>query len=187
VTKDKLRAILRDRRKSFVRRHGREIPFPNKFHEIAKNGSCIAGYAATAWEADLSGWWPHLRANSHQLALPYLEDRSATMEFREWNGISALVCADFGFEQPRADAPVAHPDIILVPLIGFDRSGNRLGQGQGHYDRYLSLFSNTIKIGIAFSCQELESVCVDHWDIPLDAIVTEREWISCSINMRTFQ
>jgi 5-formyltetrahydrofolate cyclo-ligase len=179
VTKDELRASLREKRKSFVQEHGRQVPFPDQLLELVRSGGCIAGYSATKWEADIAGWWPHLRQNDHRLALPYLKDRASVMDFREWDSNSPLEPADYGFTQPNQDAAVVQPEIILVPLIGFDRSGNRLGQGQGHYDRYFSLFLNSMKIGIAFSCQELATIPIDTWDIPLDAIVTEQEWIFC--------
>ncbi len=70
-------------------------------------------------------------------------------------------------------------DVILIPLVGFDRSGNRLGMGAGFYDRSLAGLRRRkpILIGIAFSVQEVATLPADPWDIPLDYIVTDRELI----------
>ncbi len=71
----------------------------------------------------------------------------------------------------------AQLDAIFIPLVGFDRLGNRLGMGAGFYDRSLAglRYPKPLLIGIAFSCQEVEQLPADPWDIPLDYIVTNRE------------
>jgi 5-formyltetrahydrofolate cyclo-ligase len=73
----------------------------------------------------------------------------------------------------------AHLDVILIPLVGFDRRGNRLGMGAGFYDRSLACLRRPKPklIGIAFSVQEVAQLPADPWDIPLDYIVTDREII----------
>lgn len=69
-------------------------------------------------------------------------------------------------------------DLILLPLVAFDRRGNRLGMGGGFYDRTLSTRApHTLLVGLAHSCQETDSIARQSWDIPLDAIVTERDII----------
>jgi 5-formyltetrahydrofolate cyclo-ligase len=103
------------------------------------------------------------------------------MEFRSWDGKSPLEKADFDFQQPAEDSTPACPDTVLIPLVGFDRGGGRLGQGAGHYDRYLARYPNVLKLGIAWSCQEVEQLPIDPWDVPLDAVITECEWIDCSV------
>jgi 5-formyltetrahydrofolate cyclo-ligase len=70
------------------------------------------------------------------------------------------------------------PDLILTPLVAFDRSLARLGQGAGHYDRAFARYPLARRIGVAFSVQEVERLPTDAWDVPLHAIVTEREWIA---------
>ena len=67
-------------------------------------------------------------------------------------------------------------EVVLVPGVGFDRRGNRLGQGKGFYDRFLaSLSDNTLKVGLAFDCQVVDEVPCDPHDQPMDWIVTESE------------
>jgi 5-formyltetrahydrofolate cyclo-ligase len=86
----------------------------------------------------------------------------------------------FGIPEPNAITfkTARELDYLLIPLVGFDRLGNRLGMGAGYYDRALSnVTSRTYKLGVAFSCQELPRIEPKPWDITLDAIVTEREFI----------
>jgi 5-formyltetrahydrofolate cyclo-ligase len=181
VTKNELRSELRERRKASVLKQNNQVPFNAEIEPILHSGASVGAYRATRWEADLTAWWAPLRQSGVTVALPYLADRAAAMEFRAWEKDALLEKAAFGFEQPSTDAAPVTPDILLIPLVGFDRSGTRLGQGAGHYDRYLALHSNALKIGIGFSCQEWPGLPKDPWDIPLDVIVTEREWITCVI------
>ncbi|WP_199553413.1 5-formyltetrahydrofolate cyclo-ligase [Sandaracinobacteroides hominis] len=77
--------------------------------------------------------------------------------------------------EPDATAPVARPDVLLVPLLAADRQGNRLGQGAGHYDRTLAELRShgpVLAIGLAFDIQIVPAVPADRWDQPLDAIAT---------------
>jgi len=86
--------------------------------------------------------------------------------------------ADFGFLQPLPSAEICNPDLILTPLVGFDRSLNRLGQGAGYYDRAFAALPDSLRIGIAWSIQECDGLVPDSWDMPLDAVLTEKEWIT---------
>jgi 5-formyltetrahydrofolate cyclo-ligase len=72
--------------------------------------------------------------------------------------------------------------VLLTPLLAFDRHGGRLGQGGGFYDRSLAQLrdkGHVTAIGVAFAAQEVQNAPVDARDAPLDAVVTEKEWISC--------
>ncbi|UWX58506.1 5-formyltetrahydrofolate cyclo-ligase [Chlorobaculum sp. MV4-Y] len=79
-------------------------------------------------------------------------------------------------------------DVVFVPLAGFDRSGGRIGFGKGWYDRFFCRLSmngiHPVKIGLAFSFQEVPSVPSDPWDEPLDMVVTENEIINCEHNSK---
>ena len=76
-----------------------------------------------------------------------------------------------------ADSDEIAPDAIMSPLIGFDREGNRLGQGGGFYDRAFARYASARRIGLAWSVQESDTLPVDSWDQRLHAVVTERERI----------
>jgi len=79
-------------------------------------------------------------------------------------------------------------EVVFVPLTGFDRRGGRIGFGKGWYDRFFSRLSghgiHPVKIGLAFSFQEVPSVPCDPWDEPLDMVVTENEIINCQYNSK---
>jgi 5-formyltetrahydrofolate cyclo-ligase len=113
-------------------------------------------------------------------ALPWFAGRDARMMFR------AAPVAEAGpwrVLQPSGDSPALAPDLVLVPLVLADRSGARIGHGKGHYDRALSHLREAgpvFTIGICWEEQLIdEPIPADHWDIPLDAIATPREWVPC--------
>ena len=99
------------------------------------------------------------------------------MQFLLWRPGELLVPGPFGLSQPDVMCEKCKPDIVLVPLLAFTDGGIRLGQGAGHYDRALSLLDGSTAIGIAWSIQQAEILPHDPWDVPLDAILTERAWI----------
>jgi 5-formyltetrahydrofolate cyclo-ligase len=113
-------------------------------------------------------------------ALPWFLDRDARMLWRE---APAVEPSPWGVLQPASDAEALAPDVVLVPLVAADRSGNRIGHGKGHYDRALSNLregGKVFTIGIAWEPQILaEPIPADPWDVPLDAIATPKEWIEC--------
>lgn len=184
LTTDKtaLRRNIRNRRKEFVSKQH----FPNFYTTIHArqqlddviSGSCnVAGYLAVGSEADLVDVMTSSAAGGVKWCLPWLETREAPMLFRSWQPGQPTDLAPGGFQQPDSLSSVVNPDLILLPLLGFDRYGNRLGQGAGHYDRALALLPEARRIGIAWSVQEVDLLPADPWDVPLDAVVTEAEWI----------
>ena len=121
-----------------------------------------------------------LLGDGQRRALPWFLDRDARMMFRE---APAAEAGPWGVLQPPPDAEPLSPDIVLVPLVLGDRRGTRIGHGKGHYDRALAHLreGRTIfTIGIAWETQISEvPIPADPWDVPLDAIATPAEWISC--------
>ncbi|MEA3008379.1 MAG: 5-formyltetrahydrofolate cyclo-ligase [Sphingomonadales bacterium] len=113
-------------------------------------------------------------------ALPWFLDRDARMLFRE---APAVEPSPWGVLQPSSESEALAPDVVLVPLVAADRSGSRIGHGKGHYDRALSHLregGRVFTIGLAWEHQILpDPIPADPWDVPLDAIATPREWISC--------
>lgn len=113
-------------------------------------------------------------------ALPWFADRDSKMMFRQ---APATEVGPWGVLQPPADSPALAPDLVLVPLVLGDRRGTRIGHGKGHYDRALSHLREggpVFTIGVAWEHQILdETLDPDPWDVPLDAIATPAEWISC--------
>lgn len=136
----------------------------------------FAGYAAHRGEPDVLPFLFEAWHAGHRIALPHV-DAGGAMSFAAWSPDAVLGAHASGLPQPPEPGDVT-PRVLLVPLVGFDRAGRRLGQGGGFYDRWLAAYPDARRIGVAWSVQEVEALPVEPWDMPLDAIVTEREWIA---------
>lgn len=138
----------------------------------------VALYLAIHDELDPDPLLQVLAGRRQPLALPALYDSTA-MDFRSWAPGDPIERGPFRLRQPLASAPLVAPDLIVTPLLGFDRHGGRIGQGKSHYDRALIRFPGAHRIGFAWSIQEVAGrLPHDPWDIPLHAIVTERAFIA---------
>ena len=180
TSKTQLRIDLRKIRQAFVKTANIQKIFDqnaNPLDAFFAAGLTIAGYQKTGSEVSVDRVMAAANASHVKLALPFIGARGEVMRFKRWRLDEALIKSPFGFLQPDTKAPDAAPDIILVPLVGFDRDMNRLGQGAGHYDRIFTLFPSALRVGLAWSCQEISALATDPWDIPLDAVLTEKEWI----------
>jgi 5-formyltetrahydrofolate cyclo-ligase len=181
MTKSELRAELRAKRRAFVEQRGRNDFVSETLNKIIiSNSFCVSFYIASSLEADVTS--SVTSADRSQIglgraALPYANRKEDRLTFRLWSPEKPLERSPLGFEQPGANTPIVAPQLILTPLLGFDRSLRRLGQGAGHYDRAFEDFPTALRIGIAWSVQEVPEIPTDPWDLPLDAVLTEREWI----------
>ena len=95
------------------------------------------------------------------------------MNFFEWSFNEILFLSSLGIPQPNKLKKVI-PDVLLVPLVAFDRFNNRLGYGGGFYDRYLNDNKKILSIGFAFSCQKVNRLEINPFDKKLDVILTEK-------------
>lgn len=184
MTKAALRAALRAKRDAFVAEHSGPLALafrvpPAPLRSWIEKASVVSAYRPLASEADPTSLLEHAAAHGCATALPYVDHHPAVpMRFLEWTPGDALIAGPFGLEQPSLDdATEIEPDLILCPLVAFDRRLHRLGQGAGHYDRAFARWPEARRVGIAWSAQEVELVPDDPWDVPLDAVLTEREWI----------
>jgi len=113
--------------------------------------------------------------------------RTHSHEHMEWLAVDESTewqTGIFGIQEPAAGTlwqPEEGTSILLIPLTAFDRNGNRLGMGKGCFDIWLAQHRASISriIGLAFSCQEMEAIPAEAHDIPLDAVITEKEHITC--------
>jgi 5-formyltetrahydrofolate cyclo-ligase len=182
--KSALRAEFRRKRAKFVqalRPAERAVSFskaPSPMRRLFKADAVVAGYIPIGSEADPQQLMAEAERAGCRLALPHITSRTAPMRFLKWSLAEPLEPGPMGLQQPQAAAQAVQPDIVLVPLIAFDASLARLGQGAGHYDRALSQLPEALALGIAWSVQQAEALPTDPWDVPLDAIVTEKAWIS---------
>lgn len=136
-------------------------------------GKALAGYMAMRTEVD-----PMAAMAAHQgaVGVPVIVAAGQPLRFREWSPGCALVEGDFKAMIPVEGAWI-EPEVLIVPLVGFDARGYRLGYGGGFYDRTLAMLRAkrpTIAVGFAFAAQELPQVPIDAYDQKLDAIVTEQ-------------
>lgn len=162
------------------------IEFSLKAAEIAANhleiepGMVVSGFLPIRSEIDARPLMDILRQRGARLCLPVVLNKT-TIVFRELVRGADLVPTGFGTSGPGEDAPVLDPELLIMPLSVFDRNGGRIGYGAGHYDRAVSrLLAKGMKPrleGFAFSCQEVDGVPVENHDQPLNAIITEREYI----------
>lgn len=171
-------ALRRDLRAARDAHRRAPVRVPDAFVARLSAGMTVASYVPVGSEADPS---PLARAAVEAgcvIALPHVVDRATPMRFLAWDSEMALAPGPYGLSQPHHDAAELEPDIILTPLIGFDRAGNRVGQGAGYYDRAFARHPDAWRIGVALSVQEVPALVPDPWDVPLHAIVTELDWIT---------
>jgi len=110
------------------------------------------------------------------VVVPIIVKEDVSLRLSYLRDFSALVPSTFGVPEPIGnEIPAAAEDIgtIVLPMLGFDRTGGRIGYGAGYYDRFLSKHPNLRKVGIAFACQEVGNLPVDENDIRMDTIITE--------------
>lgn len=182
-SKAALRDKMRFRRNNFLR----NLPAPHKqlmfralpspLVHLLDDVETIGAYVAFGGEPNILIPLSQKFGNAKTLALPWFEKRGAQMRFRQWIPGEELVVGPYRIAQPTSESPEVTPQLLLMPLLAFDRHFNRLGQGGGHYDRYLE-HHDPLRIGVAWSVQELDDVPTETTDVPLDAIITETEWIS---------
>ncbi len=139
----------------------------------ASDGSThVAAFIPFEDEPDLRPAFSRIECGGAHVLLPVVAERDAPLVFRRWVRGCALVRGPLGTRHP-ADGPDERPDLVLVPLLAFDRAGHRLGRGAGYYDRTLAGLAGCRAVGVAWACREVETVPVGPFDVALDAIVTE--------------
>jgi 5-formyltetrahydrofolate cyclo-ligase len=183
AAKAQLRQRLRFRRDHFVKALSdfeRAIAFrtaPPPLRALMDAAVGVGGYAATASEAPVDSLLIAAQTSGAATSLPCFAARVATMRFVKWSPGEALEPGPWRINQPAAQTPLVTPDLLLIPMLGFDRRGGRLGQGGGHYDRYCAANPAALRIGIGWAVQEVDRLPCGPHDRPMDAILTEQEWI----------
>lgn len=181
VAKQDLRSLMKARRASLrpEDRASAARAFATSAGQIAhlRPAGIVSGYIPIRGEADPRPLLGELARCGWRLALPRVEGED--ISFRAYSDGDALACGDFGLTEPQADAAIVTPDIVLLPLLAFDRAGNRLGYGRGYYDRALARLPGALAIGIAYAGQECAAVPAGPQDRPLRYVLTDREWIDC--------
>lgn len=143
-----------------------------------KAGTIIGGYVAIGHEIDPIDILKQTASLDMQCALPITDSDTGEMVFKSYQFGDPLTTGAFGILEPSADADSLTPQLLLVPLIAFDKACNRLGRGGGHYDRYLKKWrahnkgQANLAIGLAYEAQGVPAVPRQPHDETLDMIIT---------------
>jgi len=135
----------------------------------------IGGYYPINFEVDDLKLLKKFEKNKFNISLPVIK-KNFQIDFYKWSFFDLLKINKYGIPEPETK-DIVYPDVILVPLVAFDKNLNRLGYGGGYYDRLIKKLSNKkkiIKIGLAFSFQKIDKVPISRHDQKLDYIVTNK-------------
>jgi 5-formyltetrahydrofolate cyclo-ligase len=198
ANKHQLRARLRERRHAIskVQRHNHEQKINAHVITCVEEfrSANVAAYWCFDGEPDLMPAMTTLETQEVNLLLPVIEKPGIThqgeatepgnMIFRQWQTGMIMTSNAFGIPEPGDGRhySVDEIDLMLIPLVGCDLSGNRLGMGAGYYDRFLrptAGLESPILVGVAFECQICRHIPVDPWDVPLQHVITEKERFTC--------
>ena len=137
----------------------------------------IAGYYPSYYEVNILNFLEKASKKNFKIVLPVIKS-SNLMHFKSWIFKEPLYVNKFGMLEPKSSGENTIPDLIMVPLVAFDKHLNRIGYGKGYYDRSLKKISkikkNAISLGIAYSFQKCQKVPINKQDFKLDYIFTEK-------------
>lgn len=148
---------------------------------LLKQASSVAAYLSYGPEPDIGLTIEKIVADQKSCYLPCICENK-TLVFKEYLGSHRLTPNTFGILEPldnHCSINASQLDIVLMPLVGFDPYGNRLGMGGGYYDRTFAFKHSTLTfrkpflLGVSYALQEVSALHTNHWDIPLDGVVTE--------------
>ena len=175
MLKSKLRdKILKIRKR--VNKKNIKIDFTHLIQILKKekmNKKIIGGYYPVNFEIDDLVLLRKFEKNKFKISLPVIK-KNFQMDFYKWSFSGPLKVNKYGIPEPEIKS-IVYPDILLIPLVAFDKNLNRLGYGGGYYDRLIERLSKKkkiIKIGLAFSIQKVDKVPINVYDKKLDYVVT---------------
>jgi 5-formyltetrahydrofolate cyclo-ligase len=150
---------------------GRAFPLP------VAPGVVVSGFMPIKSEINPLPLLQKLAGAGARLALPRIVGRGHPLSMRAWAFGAPLTRGQWGIREPAAEAPEVDPDILIVPLLAFDRAGYRIGFGAGYYDMTLTALrarKTVTAVGIAFAAQEVPAVPRTERDARLDLVLTEQ-------------
>jgi len=143
-------------------------------------GAIVSGFSPLKSEINPVPLMRAFAAAGASLALPVVAGRGKPLIMRAWNFGEPLVPGVWGIREPPPNAPEAFPDVLIVPMLAFDRTGHRIGYGAGYYDMTIARLRGmkpVIALGIAYAAQEIAEIPTTPRDARLDFVLTEREVI----------
>lgn len=182
--KQQLRLQLRQRRNSLTgaQRRSASENLVARLEAIPGWSTCrhVAGYIAADAEIDPAPLLEHLRQTGRTTYLPLIQADNSLL-FAPWQPGDSLQANRFGIPEPRPENRAVSAgalDAVLLPLVGWDAAGTRLGMGGGFYDRSLA-GADTLKIGLGYAAQEMDWLPRQRWDVSLDFVATELALHTC--------
>ena len=146
------------------------------FKKVKKNNlKIIGGYYPVNFEVDTLNFLNELDKKGYKICLPVIK-KNKQMDFYLWKFKDLLKLNKFGIPEPEKIKKVI-PELILVPMVAFDKNLFRIGYGGGYYDRYIEKYlikKNILKVGVAYSFQKINKVPINKFDKKLDIIITEK-------------
>ena len=137
-------------------------------------GRVVSIYWPMKCEPNLISWVKNSLPDGVAVALPVVVSKGAPMEFRSWSPGEPLIRGVWNIPVPESSVTVV-PDVVIAPVVGFDKRGYRLGYGGGYFDRTLAaLARKPYVIGIGYAQAEIETIYPMEHDIPMDVILTEK-------------
>ncbi len=179
--KEPLRREAMERRDALppdARQAAAEAIAARKFPLPIATGTIVSGFMPLKSEINPLPLLRKLAGQGARLALPVVAVRGKPLVMREWVFGEPLIAGVWGIRQPKPEAAVVDPDILLVPLLAFDRAGHRIGYGAGYYDLTLAQLrarKSVIAAGLAFAAQEVAAIPATPRDARLDLVLTEQE------------
>ncbi len=144
----------------------------------------IACYWPTTYEINTIELIDALIIQNKNCYLPIINENTNTLNFIKYTHKTKLIKNKFGILEPQFDInqliKIMELDIIFMPLVAFDSLGNRIGSGAGLYDHSLTVNGHRVPcqlIGLAYSIQQVANFVINDWDINLNAVVTEQQWL----------
>ncbi len=172
--------VRRDALPADTRKAAAETIAARKFPLAIAPDTIVSGFMPLKSEINPLPLLQKLAEAGARLALPAIAGRGRPLIMRAWEFGAPLDRGQWGIREPKPDAPEVEPDILLVPLLAFDRAGYRLGYGAGYYDmtiHRLRALKPVTAVGIAFAAQEVPKIPTTPRDERLDLVLTEREVI----------
>ena len=169
--------ILRIRKKNSFK--NLKINFATLLKILKRNkirSKSIGGYYPYNYELDIMEILKKFEKRNFNVLLPKIKNKNQ-MDFFTWSTKKPLSINKYGIPEPLSNE-IKYPNIILVPLVAFDKHHNRIGYGGGFYDRYIKKVRKMKKvftIGIAYSFQKVKKIPINKYDIKLDLIITEKQ------------
>ena len=168
--------ILKLRRQKKIKKFVFNFDFILSFLKKKKvTGKIIGGYYPYNYEIDILQILKKFEKKKFIIALPKIK-KNSQMNFFEWSTNDPLAINKFGIPEP-ISGMVKYPDVLLVPIVAFDKNFNRIGYGGGFYDRYIKKIrkqKKVLTIGFAYSFQKVKKIPTNNYDIKLDFIITNK-------------